>query len=44
MSGGTSKLKEQLKKLEEGGVLFVDEAYQLNPKSNPLGEQVGQNT
>ncbi|KIY94942.1 Stage V sporulation protein K [Monoraphidium neglectum] len=23
--------------LAEGGVLFIDEAYQLNPKTNPLG-------
>jgi hypothetical protein len=40
VSGGTAKLKEQLKKLEKGGVLFVDEAYQLDPKMNPMGQQV----
>jgi len=40
VSGGTTKLKEQLKKLEEGGVLFIDEAYQLDPKMNPIGQQV----
>ncbi|KXZ51992.1 hypothetical protein GPECTOR_10g1014 [Gonium pectorale] len=40
LTGGVSKLKEQLKKLEAGGVLFLDEAYQLNPKTNPMGAQV----
>ncbi|KAG2423774.1 hypothetical protein HXX76_015050 [Chlamydomonas incerta] len=39
-AGGTSKLQEQLKKLEGGGLLFLDEAYQLKPKSNPMGAQV----
>eukprot|EP00198_Chlamydomonas_reinhardtii_P002822 XP_001692158.1 predicted protein [Chlamydomonas reinhardtii] len=39
-SGGTSKLQEHLKKLEGGGLLFLDEAYQLKPKSNPMGAQV----
>ncbi len=41
LNGGVTKLKEQLKKLEAGGVLFLDEAYQLNPKTNPMGAQVG---
>lgn len=40
VSGGTTLLKEKLKKLEKGGVLFIDEAYQLDPKTNPLGAQV----
>ncbi|KAG2495742.1 hypothetical protein HYH03_006339 [Edaphochlamys debaryana] len=40
LTGGVSKLKEQLKKLDKGGVLFLDEAYQLNPKTNPMGAQV----
>ncbi|PNH08303.1 NFX1-type zinc finger-containing protein 1 [Tetrabaena socialis] len=40
LTGGVSKLKEELKKLEKGGVLFLDEAYQLNPKTNPMGAQV----
>ncbi|KAG2492324.1 hypothetical protein HYH03_009275 [Edaphochlamys debaryana] len=40
LTGGVSKLKEQLKKLEKGGVLFLDEAYQLNPKTNQAGAQV----
>lgn len=40
LTGGVTKLKEQLKKVEEGGVLFLDEAYQLNPKTNPMGAQV----
>jgi hypothetical protein len=44
VSGGTTKLKEQLQKLENGGVLFVDEAYQLDPKQNPIGQQVLQIT
>ncbi|KAG2452041.1 hypothetical protein HYH02_003079 [Chlamydomonas schloesseri] len=39
-AGGTSKLQAQLKKLEGGGLLFLDEAYQLKPKSNPMGAQV----
>jgi hypothetical protein len=39
--GGVSELKKQLEKLEEGGVLFIDEAYQINPKTNPMGAQVG---
>ena len=39
--GGVSGLKKVLEeKLKGGGVLFVDEAYQLNPKTNPLGAQV----
>jgi Holliday junction resolvasome RuvABC ATP-dependent DNA helicase subunit len=29
-SGGTSKLDEQLKKLEKGGVLFLDEVGDLS--------------
>ncbi len=40
-NAGLSGLKEQLKKLDKGGVLFIDEAYQLNPKTNPMGAQVG---
>jgi hypothetical protein len=40
VAGGTTKLKEQLKKLEKGGVLFIDEAYQLDPIKSPLGAQV----
>ena len=26
--------------MKAGGVLFVDEAYQLNPKTNPMGGQI----
>lgn len=40
VQGGVSGLKEMLKKLEAGGVLFVDESYQLKPKTNALGAQV----
>jgi hypothetical protein len=40
-NGGVSKLQEQLKQLDKGGVLFIDEAYQLEPQSSPLGRQVG---
>ncbi len=40
LTGGVTKVKDQLKKLEAGGVLFIDEAYQLNPKTNPMGAQV----
>ncbi|GFH06095.1 NFX1-type zinc finger-containing protein 1, partial [Haematococcus lacustris] len=39
-NGGVGQLKKELTKLEEGGVLFVDEAYQLNPKANPSGAAV----
>jgi AAA+ superfamily predicted ATPase len=38
--GGVSLLKDLLKKLEKGGVLFVDEAYQLEPKSKSAGSAV----
>jgi hypothetical protein len=40
-NGGVSKLQDQLKQLDKGGVLFIDEAYQLEPQSSPLGRQVG---
>ncbi|CAD7960252.1 unnamed protein product, partial [Amoebophrya sp. A25] len=41
VNGGTAEIKKILEeKLKDGGVLFVDEAYQLNPKTNPLGAQV----
>lgn len=33
-------MQAKLKELEKGGVLFIDEAYQLKPQSNPLGAQV----
>lgn len=41
LSGGVSALEKHLEKLKAGGVLFLDEAYQLNPKTNPMGAQVG---
>lgn len=37
---GVSGLKTMLTKLQTGGVLFIDEAYQLNPKLNPSGAAV----
>lgn len=40
VNGGVSELKKDLKGLKDGGVLFIDEAYQLNPKTNPMGAQV----
>lgn len=40
VDGGVNELKKQLQTLDKGGVLFVDEAYQLNPKTNPMGAQV----
>ena len=40
VNGGTAELTKILKKLESGGVLFIDEAYQLNPKTNTIGAQV----
>ncbi|KAJ9507979.1 hypothetical protein QJQ45_021314 [Haematococcus lacustris] len=39
-NGGVEQLKKELTKLEKGGVLFLDEAYQLNPKINPSGAAV----
>ena len=40
LNGGIPVLKKHLEKLEQGGVLFLDEAYQLNPATNPMGAQV----
>ena len=40
LADGVGKLKELLKNLEKGGVLFVDEAYQLDPKKNQTGAAV----
>ena len=39
-NGGVSKLKEIIGSMAAGGVLFLDEAYQLNPKLNPGGAAV----
>jgi Holliday junction resolvasome RuvABC ATP-dependent DNA helicase subunit len=43
VAGGLTQIKANLKKLEKGGVLFIDEAYQLDPAKNPLGAQVRMN-
>ncbi|MEW5300661.1 MAG: hypothetical protein WDW36_003575 [Sanguina aurantia] len=40
VNGGLRELKGMLEVIKEGGVLFIDEAYQLNPKLNPQGAQV----
>lgn len=40
LSGGLSDLKAKLAKLDKGGVLFIDEAYQLEPSKNQAGKQV----
>eukprot|EP00899_Mesostigma_viride_P024820 jgi/Mesvir1/5522/Mv15562-RA.1 len=42
VQGGVDELKELLEAIEEegGGVLFIDEAYQLNPKSEMYGRRV----
>ncbi|KAJ1457712.1 P-loop containing nucleoside triphosphate hydrolase protein, partial [Pelagophyceae sp. CCMP2097] len=32
--------RAELRSLAKGGALFIDEAYQLEPKSNPMGRQV----
>jgi hypothetical protein len=41
VAGGLNEIKAKLAKLEKGGVLFIDEAYQLDPAKNPMGAQVG---
>lgn len=41
VNGGVSEAKKMVEKLAKGGVLFLDEAYQLQPKTNPMGAQVG---
>lgn len=40
VSGGVAVLQEALKNTADGGLLFVDEAYQLDPAKNQLGGQV----
>ena len=40
-NGGVQELMKHLKDLDKGGVLFLDEAYQLNPKTDPGGVKVG---
>ena len=40
LADGVAKLKDLLKKLENGGLLFVDESYQLQPKKNQTGAGV----
>ncbi|KAG8459015.1 hypothetical protein KFE25_006560 [Diacronema lutheri] len=39
-TGGVSALNEHLGKLRDGGLLFVDEAYLLNPTTSATGAQV----
>eukprot|EP00884_Botryococcus_braunii_P010997 jgi/Botrbrau1/1989/Bobra.0052s0031.1 len=40
VNGGLTDLKKLLTDLDKGGVLFIDEAYQLKPAVNPQGAQV----
>ena len=40
LAGGDAELKGLLGNLDQGGVLFVDEAYQLEPRRNRSGKQV----
>ena len=41
ISDGVDKLKKLIEEeMNVGGILFVDEAYQLNPKTNPMGGQI----
>lgn len=40
VSGGVAVLQEALKNATDGGLLFVDEAYQLDPSKNQVGSQV----
>lgn len=42
VSGGVKELKKLLEELKEfkGGVIFIDEAYQLNPKEDKEGRSV----
>jgi SpoVK/Ycf46/Vps4 family AAA+-type ATPase len=38
--GGVKELTDTLKKLDKGGLLFIDEAYQLKPSTNRSGAEV----
>lgn len=40
VSGGVAALQGALDEAKDGGLLFVDEAYQLNPSKNQMGGQV----
>eukprot|EP00397_Hematodinium_sp_SG-2012_P000289 GEMP01000289.1.p1 GENE.GEMP01000289.1~~GEMP01000289.1.p1 ORF type:complete len:2487 (+),score=732.48 GEMP01000289.1:46-7506(+) len=40
LNGGVEELKKHLKTVENGGVLFIDEAYQLNPSTSQAGAQI----
>eukprot|EP00930_Biecheleria_cincta_P074284 TRINITY_DN6148_c0_g3_i1.p1 TRINITY_DN6148_c0_g3~~TRINITY_DN6148_c0_g3_i1.p1 ORF type:complete len:2010 (+),score=360.50 TRINITY_DN6148_c0_g3_i1:98-6127(+) len=41
ISDGVDKLRKLVEEeLKDGGVLFIDEAYQLNPKTNPFGGSI----
>lgn len=40
VSGGVAALQDALDETKDGGLLFVDEAYQLNPSNNTMGGQV----
>ena len=41
IADGGDKLKKLIEEeMKVGGVLFIDEAYQLNPKTNPMGGQI----
>jgi replication-associated recombination protein RarA len=40
LAGGLAKLQDHLANLDDGGVLFIDEVYQLKPNSNQLGGNI----
>ena len=40
LNGGKAELAQNIRRLESGGVLFIDKANQLNPRKYDIGSQV----